>query len=106
MSFLNTGVSCFFGYGDQNVVACIYLGRIKEQDVEDCATSAHGRYLPYGPQIPYRDCSDKCPGSGVGIRVPEPRKYVFSYDYQAFCYVSLFISNSLKWGVLVAKPPA
>ena len=64
-------------FTNQNVVACIYDRRINSQDVNECAKSAYRRYLPYGPQDPFKDCSDRCPGSGVGISAPEPRIMFF-----------------------------
>ncbi|XP_028406738.1 uncharacterized protein LOC114529170 [Dendronephthya gigantea] len=64
-------------YGVQSVVACIYFGHINSRDVADCAKSAYRRYLPSGPQDYFKDCSDKCPGSAVGISAPEPRIMFF-----------------------------
>ena len=64
-------------FDNQDVAKCIHHGRIKARDVEDCAKSAYERYLYYGPQHPFKNCSDECPGSGVGIRAPEARILFF-----------------------------
>ena len=79
-------------YGSKDVVGCIYSGIISAQDVEDCAKSVYQRYLRDGPQEPYKNCSDKCPGSDMGISIDDPRNMFFFMNAWLLCmYHYLFM---------------
>ena len=59
------------------ITDCVYKRKITEEEIRACAKSAYTRYLASGPQDPFDECSAECPGSKVGIEVPEPRIMFF-----------------------------
>jgi hypothetical protein len=85
-----TGASISDAFGNGDVTKCLYETNINVKGIEDCAKSAYKRYLASGPQKPYSECSEMCPGSGVGIDVPEPRSMFFFMTVWLFgMYISL-----------------
>jgi hypothetical protein len=85
-----TGASISDAFGNGYVTKCLYETKINVKGIEDCAKSAYKRYLASGPQKPYSECSEMCPGSGVGIDVPEPRSMFFFMTVWLFgMYISL-----------------
>ena len=59
------------------ITNCVCNKKITEEEIGACAKSAYTRYLASGPQDPFDECSAECPGSEVGIQVPEPRIMFF-----------------------------
>ncbi len=72
-----TGASISDAYHSKYMAVCLYNGKITAQDIEKCAKTAYKKYLTSGPQTIYKECTEECPGSGVGIDVPEPRIMFF-----------------------------
>ena len=78
-------------YLDKNILACLYDERMIARDIEKCAKSAYKRYLTHGPQSIYKECNQGCPGSGVGIGVPEPQSMFYFMTVWLFGFLLVLL---------------
>ena len=86
-----TGASVSDAYLNTYILKCLYDEKMIARDIENCAKSAYKRYLAHGPQFPYKECNQGCPGSGVGIDVPEPRSMFYFMTVWLFGFVLVLL---------------
>ena len=62
-----TSAAISIAYFNKEVVACIFYEKLASRNVAKCAKTAYRNYLESGPQEDFKDCSEQCPGSGIGV---------------------------------------
>ena len=72
-----TSAAVTTAYSVSAITDCVHNEKITQEEIRACAKSAYTRYLASGPQDPFDECSAECPGSQVGILVPQPRIMFF-----------------------------
>ena len=92
-----TSASVSDAHYNADILNCLYVGKMKARDIEKCAKSAYKRYLTHGPQFPYKECKADCPGSGVGIDVPEPRRMFFFMTVWLFGTLILITISNIEF---------